>query len=138
MDGMCGFRSSGDYTEKTTAMMITSSENFISPSDYQNLICSSAGDNNNDRVFGSNELLPAETASIITPRIRRTHGYGDDHNNNFSLGVIKTKIASHPLYPRLLQTYIDCQKVICYCTLEKERFSLSSLYLLYNFLSKNI
>ncbi|VVA94815.1 unnamed protein product [Arabis nemorensis] len=107
MDGMCGFRSSGDYTEKTTAMMVTSSENLMSPSDYQNLICSSTGDNNNNRVFGSNELLPA---SALSPRIRRAHGYGDD-NNNFSLGVIKTKIASHPLYPRLLQTYIDCQKV---------------------------
>ncbi|KFK41461.1 hypothetical protein AALP_AA2G133900 [Arabis alpina] len=89
-------------------MMITSSENLMSPSDFQNLIYSSTGDNNNNRVFGSNELLSAsETASIITPRIRRSHG--DD--NSFSLGVIKTKIACHPLYPRLLQTYIDCQKV---------------------------
>lgn len=105
MDRMCGFRSSGDYSEKTT-MMISSSENLISPSDYQNLICSSAGDNN--RVFGSDGLLSSETASIV-PRIRRAH---HDDINSFSFGVIKSRIACHPLYPRLLETYIDCQKVI--------------------------
>ncbi|CAH2066582.1 unnamed protein product [Thlaspi arvense] len=97
MDGMCGFRSSGDYSEKAAMMM---------QSDYQNLLCSSAGDN---RVFGSDELFSAASALSseavsIAPRARRA-------DDNFSLGVIKSKIACHPLYPRLLQTYIDCQKV---------------------------
>ncbi|CAA7014322.1 unnamed protein product [Microthlaspi erraticum] len=100
MDGMCGFRSAGDYSERSALMM--------SPSDYQNLICSSAGDN---RVFGSDELysaaasaLSSEAVSISPHRIRRA-------DDNFSFGLIKSKIASHPLYPRLLETYIDCQKV---------------------------
>ncbi|ESQ28163.1 hypothetical protein EUTSA_v10019184mg [Eutrema salsugineum] len=98
MDGMCGFRSSGDYSEKASMMM---------PSDYQSLLCSSAGDNNNrvSGVFGSDELLSAAASALsssaeMAPRIRRAE-------DNF----IKSKIASHPLYPRLLQTYIDCQKV---------------------------
>lgn len=80
----------------------------MSLSDYQNFICSSAGEN---YVFGSDELFSAATAASalsseavsIAPRVRRA-----DQDNNF----IKSKIASHPLYPRLLQTYIDCQKVI--------------------------
>lgn len=101
MDGMCGFRSAGDYSERSALMM--------SPSDYQNLICSSAGDN---RVFGSDELysaaasaLSSEAVSISPQRIRRA-------DDNFSLALFKSKIASHPLYPRLLETYIDCQKVV--------------------------
>ncbi|CAL9240175.1 unnamed protein product [Arabidopsis halleri] len=91
MDRMCGFRSTEDYSEKATLMM---------PSDYQSLICSSTGDN---RVFGSDELATA-LSSEAPPRIRKA-------DDNFSLSVIKSKIACHPLYPQLLQTYIDCQKV---------------------------
>lgn len=93
MDRMCGFRSTEDYSEKATLMM---------PSDYQSLICSTTGDN--QRLFGSDELATALSSELL-PRIRKAE-------DNFSLSVIKSKIASHPLYPRLLQTYIDCQKVI--------------------------
>ncbi|XP_010415735.1 PREDICTED: homeobox protein knotted-1-like 2 [Camelina sativa] len=96
MDRMCGFRSTVDYSEKPAVMMM--------PSDYQSLLCSSAGDS---RVFGSDELatvLSSETPWIAPPRIRKA-------DDSFSLGLIKSKIACHPLYPRLLQTYIDCQKV---------------------------
>lgn len=81
------------------------------PSDYQALLCSSAaGDNRVSDVFGSDELLSAAASALsseaasIAPEIRR-------NNDNVSLGVIKAKIASHPSYPRLLQAYIDCQKV---------------------------
>lgn len=105
MDRMCGFRSAGDYPEKA-ALVMSSSDSLMSLSDYQNLICSSAGENH---VFGSDELFSAAASALsseavsIAPRVRRA-----DQDNNF----IKSKIASHPLYPRLLQTYIDCQKVI--------------------------
>ncbi|XP_023643870.1 homeobox protein knotted-1-like 2 isoform X2 [Capsella rubella] len=95
MDRMCGFRSTADYSEKPALMMI--------PSDYQPLLCSSAGDN---RQFVSDELATALSSErpSTAPRIRKPE-------DNFSLGLIKSKIACHPLYPRLLQTYIDCQKV---------------------------
>ncbi|CAG7893245.1 hypothetical protein BRARA_B01915 [Brassica rapa] len=106
MDRMCGFRSAGDYSEKAELMM-SSSESLMSLSDYHNLICSSAGENH---VFGSNELFSAAASALssevsIAPPARRAD------QDNPSLGLIKSKIASHPLYPRLLQTYIDCQKV---------------------------
>lgn len=34
-----------------------------------------------------------------------------DHGEELASGVIKARIASHPSYPKLLDAYIDCQKV---------------------------
>ncbi|OWM76082.1 hypothetical protein CDL15_Pgr009728 [Punica granatum] len=64
-------------------------------------------------VFGSDELASAisEAASI---------NISDHHHHNHQLhreddvvaeSTVKGKIKSHPSYPRLLQAYIDCQKV---------------------------
>lgn len=110
MDGMYGFHpTDGDYSDKAVLMM--SPDNLMFPSDYQTLLCSSAGDNRVSDVFGSDELLSAAASALsseaasIAPEIPR-------NDDKVSLGIIKGKIASHPLYPRLLQAYIDCQKVI--------------------------
>lgn len=35
----------------------------------------------------------------------------EDRDYDHTAGVIKARIASHPRYTRLLQAYIDCQKV---------------------------
>ncbi|XP_010498846.1 PREDICTED: homeobox protein knotted-1-like 6 isoform X1 [Camelina sativa] len=108
MDGMYNFHSAGDYTDKAVLMM--SPESLMFPSDYQALLCSSAGENRVSDVFGSDELLSAAASALsseaasIAPEIGR-------NDDNISLSVIKTKIACHPSYPRLLQAYIDCQKV---------------------------
>uniref|UniRef100_M4E737 Homeobox protein knotted-1-like 6 n=1 Tax=Brassica campestris TaxID=3711 RepID=M4E737_BRACM len=109
MDGMYGFHpTDGDYSDKAVLMM--SPDNLMFPSDYQTLLCSSAGDNRVSDVFGSDELLSAAASALsseaasIAPEIPR-------NDDKVSLGVIKGKIACHPLYPRLLQAYIDCQKV---------------------------
>lgn len=107
---MYGFHpTDGDYSDKAVLMM--SPDNLMFPSDYQTLLCSSAGDNRVSDVFGSDELLSAAASALsseaasIAPEIPR-------NDDKVSLGIIKGKIASHPLYPRLLQAYIDCQKVI--------------------------
>ncbi|KAG2318723.1 hypothetical protein Bca52824_011936 [Brassica carinata] len=108
MDGMFGFHPTCDYSDK--AVVIMSPDNLMFPSDYQTLLCSSAGENRVSDVFGSNELLSvaasamSSEAASMAPEIRRNDG-------NVSLGVIKAKIAGHPAYPRLLQAYMDCQKV---------------------------
>ncbi|CAH8386940.1 unnamed protein product [Eruca vesicaria subsp. sativa] len=109
MDGMYGFHpTDADYSDKAVLMM--SPDNLMFPSEYQTLLCSSAGDNRVSSVFGSDELLSAAASALsseaasIAPEIPR-------NDDNVSLGVIKAKIACHPLYPRLLQAYIDCQKV---------------------------
>lgn len=105
---MYNFHSAGDYTDKSVLMM--SPESLMFPSDYQAFLCSSAGENRVSDVFGSDELLSAAASALsseaasIAPEIRR-------NDDNVSLSVIKAKIACHPSYPRLLQAYIDCQKV---------------------------
>ncbi|MBA0624648.1 hypothetical protein Godav_009964 [Gossypium davidsonii] len=99
MDEIYGFYSMGDQYVDNALM---SPENMIFPSDYQPRLCSS------DRVpaFGSDELISVASAiseaAYVTPQIQ---GEVDISN------VIKAKIASHPYYPRLLEAYIDCQKV---------------------------
>lgn len=111
MDGMYGFHpTDGDYSSDKAVLMM-SPDNLMFPSDYQTLLCSSAAENRVSDVFGSDELLSAAASALsseaasIAPEIPRNDG-------NVSFGVIKAKIAGHPLYPRLLQAYIDCQKVI--------------------------
>ncbi|XP_056849080.1 homeobox protein knotted-1-like 6 [Raphanus sativus] len=109
MDGMYGFQPTCDYSDKAGMMMLP--DNLMFPSDYQTLLCSSAGDNRVSDVFGSDELFSVAASATMSsgvasmaPGIRRNDG-------NVSLGVIKAKIACHPAYPRLLQAYMDCQKV---------------------------
>ncbi|KAL5759861.1 hypothetical protein ACOSP7_018370 [Xanthoceras sorbifolium] len=98
MDEMCGFNPTGEYPEK--AWM--SPENLMFPSDYTGLLCPGR-----IPTFGSDELLSAASAisseaAPITPEVQREEDMSS---------VIKAKIASHPSYPRLLEAYIDCQKV---------------------------
>ncbi|KAK4429810.1 Homeobox protein knotted-1-like 6 [Sesamum alatum] len=67
-------------------------------------------------VFGSEELgsrcsgvsLDHQSASINVQNQRE--GDGDGYEEASSV-MIKAKIASHPFYPKLLDAYIDCQKV---------------------------
>ncbi|GMI90187.1 KNOTTED1-like homeobox gene 6 [Hibiscus trionum] len=96
MDGMYGLYSMGDQHVDNA---LTSPENMTRPSDYQDRLCFP------DRVpaFGSDELISLVSAiSEAGPKIQREVGISN---------VIKAKIAAHPYYPRLLEAYIDCQKV---------------------------
>lgn len=103
MDEMYGFNATGEYGDKA----LMSLENLILPSDYHAWLCSSG----RVPMFGSDELISAASAiseaASIAPEIRREEDMSC---------VIKAKIASHPSYPRLLQAYIDCQKVKIYNT----------------------
>ncbi|XP_012479359.1 homeobox protein knotted-1-like 6 [Gossypium raimondii] len=98
MDEMYGFNATGEYADKA----LMSPENLILPSDYHAWLCSSG----RVPMFGPDELISAASAiseaASIAPEIRREEDMSC---------VIKAKIASHPSYPRLLQAYIDCQKV---------------------------
>ncbi|KNA21290.1 hypothetical protein SOVF_044490 [Spinacia oleracea] len=90
----------GDYSDKA----LMSPDNLILNSDYQSLIMNS-GSAAAVR-FGSDELISAtcisESASV-TPELQQRD---DDTSTS-----IKAKIASHPHYSRLLQSYINCHKV---------------------------
>lgn len=103
MEEVYGLNSTSDYSDK----VLMSPENLILPADYQSFFSSAAAFRDyRIPVFGSNELISvasaiSETASI-TPEIQREEDVSS---------VIKAKIASHPCYPRLLEAYINCQKV---------------------------
>ncbi|XP_039034887.1 homeobox protein knotted-1-like 6 isoform X2 [Hibiscus syriacus] len=99
MDGMYSYNATaGEYADKA----LMSPENMILPSDYHAWLCSSV----RVPMFGSDELISAASAiseaTSITPEIRREEDISC---------VVKAKVASHPSFPRLLQAYIDCQKV---------------------------
>ncbi|KAI9125243.1 hypothetical protein K1719_003859 [Acacia pycnantha] len=102
-----------DFSDKA----IMSPENLIFPADYQSFLMSSssaaASPGFHDRILGSDELLSA--ASATTEAEAEASGAAAlefrRQEDDDSYSVIKAKIASHPHYPRLIQAYIDCQKV---------------------------
>ncbi|KAF9671617.1 hypothetical protein SADUNF_Sadunf12G0066100 [Salix dunnii] len=75
-------------------------------------------------VFGSEQMFCGSSVSDAASMMAELHqqhqqrggaGAGDHSNSNSSEEevscAIRAKIASHPLYPKLLEAYIDCQKV---------------------------
>lgn len=116
MDEMYGFHSAGDYYVDKALM---SPENMMMPEEYNhyhyNSPMTSADHHHhhhhhrNIPMFGSDELgfqcsvVSQDSASVNVQNQR------DEDEEDFS--VIKAKIASHPSYSKLLDAYIDCQKV---------------------------
>lgn len=110
MDEIYGLNSAAEYSDNYKALM--SPDNLILPTttaDYYQGLLSPPGafrDHHRIPIFGSDELLSAASAiseaASFTPEIQREEDMSS---------VIKARIASHPCYPRLLQAYIDCQKV---------------------------
>ncbi|XP_059655068.1 homeobox protein knotted-1-like 6 [Cornus florida] len=98
----------GDYANK----VLMSPDNLMIPADYQSLLCSGV-DHHRFPMFGSEELMSAASAisesASITPNEIQIGRRDDD--GDMSSTVMKGKIASHPSYPKLLEAYIDCQKV---------------------------
>ncbi|PIA61830.1 hypothetical protein AQUCO_00200080v1, partial [Aquilegia coerulea] len=123
MEEMYGFHSSTliDYEEQQHQQQqqpLMLPANMITPADYQNLLCSGAF---RDRIpiFGSDHLFSAASSALCdTTSGIQTLGTSLDYHQGSSEGSgdmitssIKARIASHPLYPCLLEAYIDCQKV---------------------------
>lgn len=96
MEEMYGVPTTVEYGDKS----LMTPENLIFPTDYNSFLMSTTSSTNRIPMFGSNDIFTAaETSSAV--------GIQDDVASN----IMKAKIASHPYYPRLLQAYIDCQKV---------------------------
>lgn len=98
-----GIRSTSQFPPKS----FLSSDNPILPLHYHTLLSST---NFRDRipVFGSHDLV-STTSAISQPQPPSTTP--DFPLPEDALTLTKAKILSHPTYPRLLQAYIDCQKV---------------------------
>ncbi|XP_022735634.1 homeobox protein knotted-1-like 6 [Durio zibethinus] len=105
MEELCGFHSSA-----TTAAysMETQTENVLSPPGKHPGFPSQAVAFP-EHVFGSGQLLSGSSgisdADSMVAEIQR--GGSEEEVSS----AIRAKIASHSLYPKLLQAYIDCQKV---------------------------
>jgi len=95
MEEMYGVPTTVEYGDKS----LMTPENLIFPTDYNSFLMSTTSSTNRIPMFGSDDIFTAAEPSSA--------GIQDDVASN----VMKAKIASHPYYPRLLQAYIDCQKV---------------------------
>lgn len=72
-------------------------------------------------VFGSEEYgaaFGADESGSVNHHHQKQGGGGDEededscsYSSSTSLMMIKSRIVSHPSYPKLLDAYIDCQKV---------------------------
>ncbi|KAI3452705.1 hypothetical protein Pfo_009369 [Paulownia fortunei] len=112
MDEMYGIHSTGDdYADRA----LMSPDNLMIAAEYSQYHYDSLipfGDHHHRiPVFESEEMgfqcsVVSETASINVQNQRER-----DHEDEQASGVIKAKIASHPSYQKLLDAYIDCQKV---------------------------
>lgn len=78
---------------------------FTSAFDHQIPIFESPEQINNFSTTSSSAVSDAASVQINNNSV----GSKDDNIN--ITNAIRAKIASHPLYPKLLQAYIDCQKV---------------------------
>ncbi|KAM3358671.1 homeobox protein knotted-1-like 6 [Capsicum galapagoense] len=127
-DEMYGFRSTSDYADKA----LMSPENLMMADEYNNFH-NYHNTAMNTPMFGSDDVQlssdAANSFSLTTPQNNNIYQirYGncgsgsgsrkDDNNNNNEdydedgSNIIKAKIVSHPYYPKLLDAYIDCQKV---------------------------
>lgn len=125
MEEMYGFNSMSDYT------ISPETTNLISSSEYHGVTSTSV--DHYRTFYGSDNLLSAAASviseavsmaatphQILLPRSRsnrqRDQNKNDgDHHHHHHVDVcddiIKAKIASHPLYPKLLDAFIDCQKL---------------------------
>ncbi|XP_022877139.1 homeobox protein knotted-1-like 6 [Olea europaea var. sylvestris] len=116
MDEMYGFHSTSDYADEA----LMSPENLIIPAEYHQQyysLISSSVDHEHHRTgmvgsddFAGSGFQYSVVSDVASVNIQRETGPGDDQDEQGS-SLIKTKIASHPSYPKLLDAYIDCQKV---------------------------
>lgn len=95
MEEMYGVPTTVEYGDKS----LMTPENLIFPADYNSFLMSTTSSTNRIPMFGSDDIFTAAESSSAAIQ--------DDVASN----IMKAKIASHPYYPRLLQAYIDCQKV---------------------------
>ena len=99
----------GGYSEQSS---MAPPHGFVAPAADDYLLSSTtleavAGFDDHDRVhhaFGSDSIFPAPPSSVVSDAA--SMATSDDVSCE-----IKAKIASHALYPKLLEAYIDCRKV---------------------------
>ena len=106
MDNPYGLDSASGFSDQSSMELPA---NLIAPADY--LSFEGFGDRipsfGSDPLFSGSSSAVSDEASMVA-EIERG-GPADEVSR-----AIRAKIASHPLYPKLLEAYIDCQKVQYY------------------------
>lgn len=120
MDELYGLHSNTtDYSVQGSMDNYLVNNNYTN--NYQSFQTPVAGLADRVQVFGPDRLLSGSSSSAVSDaasmvaEIQRGGGGGGGgrtSSDEEASGVIRAKISSHPLYPKLLQAYIDCQKVI--------------------------
>lgn len=117
MDELYGLHSNTtDYSVQGSMDNYLVNNNYTN--NYQSFQTPVAGLADRVQVFGPDRLLSGSSSSAVSDaasmvaEIQRGGGGGRTSSDEEASGVIRAKISSHPLYPKLLQAYIDCQKVI--------------------------
>lgn len=90
MDELYGIQSTGDFYSDRGLM---SPENLMIAAEYSQ--------------YHYDSLIPDGHAPFESEEVGFQCSESDEHASS----LIKAKIASHPSYPKLLDAYIDCQKV---------------------------
>lgn len=106
MDNPYGLDSASGFSDQSSMELPA---NLIAPADY--LSFEVFGDRippfGSDPLFSGSSSAVSDEASMVA-EIQRG-GSADEVSR-----AMRAKIASHPLYPKLLEAYIDCQKVQYY------------------------
>ncbi|KAL5544172.1 hypothetical protein UlMin_007956 [Ulmus minor] len=104
MENLYSFDSTAGFSQPPE--MVATAGGMVSPADYVTF----GGFDDRFLAFGSDPLFPGSSPVVSdeasTVAETRKGGTGDDVS-----GGIRAKIASHPLFPKLLEAYIDCRKV---------------------------
>ncbi|XP_076938722.1 homeobox protein knotted-1-like 6, partial [Bidens hawaiensis] len=119
-EDMYNFHSISNYTTPSSTQT-----NLISLPEYYRT-SSFYGSDNNNNLFPAAASVTTEAVSVAatTDQIRRNkngdvdededevdHDYNYNNYNYNCNDIIKARIASHPLYPKLLDAHFDCQKL---------------------------
>lgn len=112
MDEMYGIHSGGDFYGDKGLM---SPEDLMMAAEYggyhYGTMVPSGGHHHNSRIPGfDSEELGFQCSAVSESASINVRGEGD-HDVEQVSNMIKAKIASHPSYPKLLDAFIDCQKV---------------------------
>lgn len=110
MGDLYGLHLVADYSHQSSSAPPL--ESLVFPANCQTYSTASADCSHRLPAFGSELLAPVSSAAsdaALMVEIQRARAVEEE-----SAAAIRAKIASHPLYPKLLEAFVDCQKVVFY------------------------
>lgn len=102
MEEMYGLHQTAGYSEQPS---VVPPDNHSFPVGYRAAALAVANTRDRFPIFGSEQFFSVPTAVSEAASVQR-FGSGEELSS-----AIRAKVASHPLYPKLVEAYIHCQKV---------------------------